>query len=62
MIDPTKNNFFNPMLKAGLKAREKNGHGLYRAMVYHDDDCPFLAGKGPCCCEPEVRIELWRKT
>ncbi|MBY0459528.1 MAG: hypothetical protein K2V38_19585, partial [Gemmataceae bacterium] len=32
--------------------------------VLHDDDCPLLAGAGPCVCEPLVTVgfRLWHRT
>lgn len=29
--------------------------GICHILVAHDDNCPKVAGKGPCNCEAEVR-------
>ena len=26
------------------------------ALVAHDDDCPMLAGTGPCTCQPAIEL------
>jgi hypothetical protein len=28
----------------------------YTIDVYHDDDCPLLAGRGPCDCNPDIEM------
>ena len=32
--------------------------GLHIAHVYHDDWRDLLARRGPCNCDPDVRVEL----
>ena len=32
--------------------------GVHVVNVYHDDGCDLLAGRGPCNCDPDVRVEL----
>jgi hypothetical protein len=49
-----KANYADELRKEHEKASEKNGPGLYHVDVFHDDSCNFLAGKGPCNCNPRV--------
>ena len=30
--------------------------GVYEAQVYHDSWCALLANRGPCNCNPDIRI------
>ena len=32
------------------------GSGLFWMEILHDDDCPLLAGHGPCRCTPDIVV------
>jgi hypothetical protein len=29
---------------------------VYAASIHHDDWCAFLAGRGPCDCNPDIEV------
>lgn len=58
MPDPTP----PPYLPAVLDLAGRLPRGtLSDLFVLHDDDCPLLAGAGPCACKPAVTLgyRLW---
>lgn len=40
-----------------LQNRQLPRGEISHAHVYHDDWCDFLNGRGPCNCNPEIRID-----
>lgn len=51
--------YADPLL---VKARAAMAAGTIRpgtvthAVIYHDDDCSQLSGRGPCNCEPSIEL------
>lgn len=50
-----KKNYLDDILKAASTGTNKLGQ-ITHVEVLHDDDCPFLQGKGACGCEPELKV------
>lgn len=50
-----KDKYLKNILKAASKGTNKPGQ-ITHVEVLHDDDCPFLQGKGACSCEPEIKV------
>ena len=46
-------NYLPLVLRAALELQAGAG---YRVTVLHDDWCAYLAGTGPCDCDPEIVV------
>jgi hypothetical protein len=44
------------MLK--LENRQLSEKVINHVDIYHDDWCDFLAGRGPCNCEPDIMVNV----
>jgi DNA-directed RNA polymerase subunit RPC12/RpoP len=51
-----KRNYESQVLELGRHLATHRGPGASIATVYHDDWCLQLNHKGPCNCNPEVRV------
>lgn len=52
---PLQQNYMPKLLEQARKNPPEPGK-VYATNVYHDDWCDLLKGRGPCNCDPDVRI------
>lgn len=50
-----KNDWLRKVMEAYERGEIPKG-GVHHIEVAHDDDCPLLAGTGPCDCDAEVDV------
>ncbi len=51
-----KRNYLKKIEKAQADGLIGEGLGLLMTTVAHDDDCPILAGKRECNCDPIITV------
>ena len=44
------------MIAAAMAAGQVRPGTVHHVLVYHDDGCAQLEGRGPCDCDPDIRM------